>query len=710
MRILKSKPVLILAGACCLLLIGIGWGWYHRAGNKLNVILVTLDTTRADRMGCYGYREGQTPAFDALAQSGVLFENAYAPVPITFPSHTTMLTGRYPPEHGIHLNSFGRLSENVPVLAESLLAAKYDTGAFLASFALDSKFGLDRGFQTYDDDLTGSTPTFDSMHRYRPGDLVMNSALSWLKDRKSRSFFCWIHLFDAHAPYLPREDSFGNTFVERPYDAGVAFADLQLQRLREFLQSNKLDERTIIIVVGDHGEGLMDHQEREHGFLLYNTTVRVPMVIAGAPLSKPGYRVTTPVSLVDLLPTIFDCLEVPQSFYSSGRSLKPALAGESIDEKPIYLETDWPLQVSRWAPQRAAIKGNWKYTKTSSTQAELYDLSTDPNEEHDLAKSQPERLQELSIALWRLQGAMDLQSADSVNLTEGEVELLKSLGYIGSGDPEASDDSIEQLPNMREMTPVYNQIEDALHLLHEHKTQESLGILRKVLEQAPDCFLARNVMGVALIELKQYAEAAQVLQSLIQDQPDNAEAHSRLGRALGAQGLWQEGLSHFQKAVEIQPHFAAHHFALGMALKRLGKSSEAASEFEAAVQSDPGQVLAQLHLADYLAKQPGRIEDAIQHYQLAIKYHPGFAVAHSNLGAVLFQLRRNSEAEEHFTFAIELEPQQFEPRLLLAQVLLSERRFDDAIAQLTMALQIRPNEPNAISLLQQARMAQTGRR
>ena len=294
-------------GAVLLVLLASLFLWNPRS--NLNLVLITLDTTRADRLGCYGYERALTPALDGLSASGVLFERAYTAVPSTLASHATMFTGLTPREHGIHENGTGQLSGKIPVVAEILRSRGYDTGAFVGAFVLDAKFGLNRGFQEYDDDTFGGEHSVDPLHRRRSGQSVVDKALHWLKGRTTRPFFCWVHLFDPHAPYAARADLFGTQFENRPYDAGIAVADQQIERVLDHLRRNGLTEQTMVVVAGDHGEGLGEHFEVEHGHLLYNSTLHVPLIFSWPQKNKPGHRVPTPVSLVDLYPTLLDCLE-----------------------------------------------------------------------------------------------------------------------------------------------------------------------------------------------------------------------------------------------------------------------------------------------------------------------------------------------------------------------------------------------------------------
>jgi arylsulfatase A-like enzyme len=308
------------------------FGWRSLAVSpRPNVLLITLDTTRADRLGCYGYTPALTPAIDGLAARGVLFERAYTPAPLTLPSHASMMTGLFPPEHGLLVNGRGRLGENVSTLAEVFRDAGYDTAAFLGSFVLHSKFGLDRGFKEYDDDMTNTDPTEDGLHRQRDGIWVVDSALAWLQKRRTKPFFCWVHLYDAHAPYLAHTEDFGDRFADSPYDGGIAYVDLQVQRLVNHLEGNGLTEQTLIVVVGDHGESLGEHDEKEHGLTLYGSVLRVPWIWAGPGATSAGRRVLQPVSLIDLRPTLLETVGLGEPSRASGRSLHAALVGRPID-------------------------------------------------------------------------------------------------------------------------------------------------------------------------------------------------------------------------------------------------------------------------------------------------------------------------------------------------------------------------------------------
>ena len=424
---------------------------YVRSPRRLNVLLITLDTTRADRLGCYGYSAAKTPVLDRLAQQGVLFERAYAPVPLTLPSHASMLTGLYPPEHGLRNNGQGALPSGLPTLATELQAAGYETGAFVAAFVLDHKFGLQRGFETYNDDLSTADPSLDGHHQYRDGGLVINAALRWLRPRSSKPFFCWVHLFDPHYPYLTHEDRFGTQFQDRPYDAELAYVDDEIGRLIAALRKSGALEHTIIVVVGDHGESLGEHGELSHAMTVYDATLRVPLLVVSPRESQPGHRVAEPVSLVDLTPTVLDLLGKRPLPQASGRSLRAAVRGEPLTTLPCYAETDEPYHAGHWSPLRALITQQWKYIR--SPKAELYDLLADPQELLNLATKSPDQLQKLEGELTAWEERMNQRLAGNVALTEQERRALSGLGYASHHKPNGEEE--RPLRDVKDMLPFY---------------------------------------------------------------------------------------------------------------------------------------------------------------------------------------------------------------------------------------------------------------
>ena len=301
--------------------------------SRLNLVVVTLDTTRADRLGAYGRANAGTPNLDALAQDGVLFEHASTAAPITLPAHSSIFTGRFPPQHGVRDNGGYFLNDQEQTLAETLKARGYATGGFIAAYVLDSKWGINQGFDTYFDDFDLSKfKVFSMGNIQRPGNEVVDRALPWIDQQRGAPFFAWIHLYDAHTPYSPPEP-FRSQHPDDPYQGEIAFADAQVGRVVQFLRDRDLFDRTVILVIGDHGESLNDHGEEGHGFFVYESVVHVPMIVRTPFSGMRGRKVADPVRSVDVMPTVLDLLGVnkPEGAVIDGQSITPLMTGARPD-------------------------------------------------------------------------------------------------------------------------------------------------------------------------------------------------------------------------------------------------------------------------------------------------------------------------------------------------------------------------------------------
>ena len=360
----------------------------HRRAS-LNVLIVTIDTARADAFGVYGSRLRASPTVDRVAARGVVFESATTPVPLTLPSHTSLFTGTFPPHHGVRENGSNNVPQGLITLAELFHNNGYRTGAFVAAYVLDARWGLNQGFDTYSGNFDATrTDVFSLADLQRPANEVIDDALPWLltNGNQEKPFFAWVHLFDPHMPYAP-PSPFRERFANNPYAGEIAFADSQLARLLD-----KVDlTRTIVVIAGDHGEGFGEHGEHGHGLLLYEETLHVPLIIASPAGLPRGIRVPTPVSLVDIYPTLAELVDL-QSPPVQGHSLVPLCRGSRTHPTPIYAETLYPRRRFGWSELRALRDGSRKLI--DSSRPELYDLREDPRESHDLAAARPEVLRE----------------------------------------------------------------------------------------------------------------------------------------------------------------------------------------------------------------------------------------------------------------------------------------------------------------------------
>ena len=551
----------------------------------LNVLLITLDTTRADRFGCYGYEPAQTPTLDRLAREGILFERAATAAPLTLPAHATLLTGKYPPEHGLHYNGQNSLGTEIPLLTEILGNRGYRTGAFIGAMVLRAKFGLARGFQVYDDDIRGAEPTTGHHDRMRTGETVVSSALAWLQRQPtSKPFFCWVHLYDPHHPYLPHEDLFGTKFIDRPYDGEMAYIDQQVERLVSDLQARGLTERTLVIIVGDHGESLGEHGESTHAYMLYESTMRVPLIATAPRLISPGTRVTGPVSLVDVYPTILDCLQVPLPQPTLGRSLVPAFRGHDLAPGTCYGETDQPFGEFHFAPLKSLTTERWKFVRTP--QIELYDLQADRAELKNLAAQHPAEVHDLDAQLSELEQRMNRGTAPATQLTAKEQRALESLGYAGGNSKPSDIKAAPQLRDIKDMIKSVTHYNEALSLMEVEAYAQAEAVLRPLTIAVPDMFIAHHNLGVCLAAQDQNEKAILSYRRALELR-DDGRTRIELGKMYILTSQWSAAIPHLKAAVQQLPDSPRPSFYWGEALRGLHQPQEARQQYRRALKINP---------------------------------------------------------------------------------------------------------------------------
>jgi len=637
-RALGSSLALVVAAAAC------GGGEVPRR----NVLLVTLDTTRADRLGCYGYEAARTPRLDGLARRGVVFERAYAHVPLTLPSHATLMTGVHPRGTGLHTNFQGALPDELPTLAEAFAQRGYRTAGFVAAWVLDREFGLARGFQRYED-LSGLETREDRVSERR-GDEVVDGALAWLAEPSERPFFAWVHLFDPHDPYEPPE----GFDVGQPYDGEIAFVDHQIGRLLDGLEASGELESTFVVVLGDHGESLGEHGEATHGLFLYDATMRVPLIVAGPPPIAPGIRVTTPVGLVDVAPTVLGLMGWPAAATIEGRDLGPALTGQELPARPVHGESEYGLSAFAWAPLFALVTGDWKYVAAPAP--ELYDLARDPAETRDVAGSEPERAARMDDALQAAHRAGAMRNARDVQLGSDASAHISALGYIGGTRSSALRD-LEGLRDPKGMT----------HVL--------AGVMR----------------AKALVDAGRHAEAAEQLAPLLEDSPESDEVWSLYGTALLALERYAEAERALAKSLRIDPRNASRLVNLGDAQRRTGQPEAARKSYEAAIASEPGLAKAHGRLG-FLDAGSGRIDTALVHMHRFVELEPASANAHTNLANVLFVSGDAEAGLRAVGRALECDPGCLQAHDTLIGFLLGRGRRAEAIQALRRAVRGAPGE------------------
>src|SRR5437870_4063101 len=488
----SSLRALVLLIACFLVLPPT-----FAAGNPTtNVVIVTIDTLRADHLGCYGYKHIRTPNIDALAADGVRFERAYTPVPVTLPAHTAIFTGGYPMLSGIHDFSANKLNPQQPTLASALKEHAYSTAAIIGSAVLDSRFGLNHGFDFYYDhfDFNRLLETnLDEMER--PGNVVADVALDWLSKNYQKKFFLWMHLYDPHYPYRPPAP-YSKEYKDRPYDGEIAFADAQVGRLIEFLKNKGLYQNTLIILSGDHDESLGEHGEKTHGFFIYNATLHVPLIIH-LPGGMHAKTVANPVNLADLMPTVLDALNIQIPAQVQGQSLLPLMSPKKEDNaRSLYAETFLPRLHFNWSELRGVETETYHFI--DAPKPELYDLRKDPGETHNLFAEKKAVTEEMRVRLAKLiqQYTAGQELAEKTGLDPALMERLKSLGYAGFSGGSNSGANIHALPDPKDRIQTYELFSDAMADSQHGQYAQSIEKLNIALKTDPDSVPAHYLQGL----------------------------------------------------------------------------------------------------------------------------------------------------------------------------------------------------------------------
>ena len=615
-----------------------------------NVLLVSLDTVRADHIGAYGGRTASTPALDALAQGGTRFDAAMSAVPLTLPSHATILAGLFPNHHGLRNNGAGIFPAGRETLATMFARAGYRTGAFVGSFVLDHRFGLNRGFEVYDDAIPRAADTEDvaGVEAERPANIVIDRALAWLGRDDPRPFFAWVHLYDAHAPYAAPEP-FRSRYRDHPYDGEIAWVDSQLGRLTADLQRRGLAERTMIVVVGDHGESLGEHGELTHGLLLYEPTLRVP-VVWSAPSAIRTSVVKVPVSLADVAPTIATLTGLTLTSKNDpldGADLSSSLiGGREPATRDIYAETEYPT-VFGWEDLFAIRNGAMKYIASSNP--ELYDLSRDPSERSNLRDSQRRVSHDLSLRLSEIRkGSVEVRSSA---LDPETAAKLASLGYVSRSAPSV----VSSSRNPADVIGLFRQFEEATWSMKAGRVAEARELFERLHREDPSNAVFTGAYARALRQEGDLTQSIALYRDAVASSPADGDGWYNLGVAFQEAGQSRESIAALNEAVRRNERSPEFHNALGISYATLGRPTEALSEFERAIAIDPQNGRAWNNSAN-IYRSENRLDQAEKAYLEAIKVAPSYADPLNGLGVLEVQRNRPAEALQFFDRALKLSP------------------------------------------------------
>lgn len=634
------------------------------------VILISIDTLRADHLTAYGAKVVDTPAIDRIASDGIVFENAYAHVPLTLPSHVTMLTGRLPYENGVRSNIGYRLDRDVDLTLPRLLhASGYATGGAVSAYVLRRDTGLGPLFDFYDDSMeVWSSATLGALQR--PGDQTVHAALGWLDRVQGRPFFLFLHLFEPHSPYEPVEP-FKTKYASSPYDGEIATADAIVGRFFTELERRGLYDRSLILLAGDHGEGLGDHGEAEHGVLLYREELHVPLIVKLPGRRLAGKRVSAPAELVDILPTIAGAVgaKVPPGL--PGSSLIDLAEGHARTDRAIYSETMYPRLHLGWSQLRSLTDARDHYIESPAP--ELFDVVTDPHEKTNIRNDHRREAQTLAGRL----SAIPLNLESQTNVTSEERARLSALGYLSG----AAAHNNGPLRNPRDNIGILAQIQKTFELNQQHRYEESIALCREILRNEPDLVDVYTQLAGDLRRLGRSREALEAYREAVRKSPQLIDS---LAIEIAQVELDLNDLDaatlNAQQAMKLDPDDA--HLVLASVAERRSNLPLAEKEARLALGSDDRpRVPALILLARVVAAQ-GRLPEALAIADRAVSRvanegaHPVPTLA-STRGDILARMGRNSEAEAAFREEMRHFPATTDPYVRLAVLLASEHRFSE---------------------------------
>ncbi len=697
-----------------------------RGKNTFNTILITVDTLRADRIGCYGFTGIETPCMDLFAARGITFEKCMATTPLTLPSHTSLLTGTYPTFHGVRDNGGFLVPQEIITLAELFKQEGYQTAGFIAAYVLDSKWGINQGFDYYFDRFDLSRyKTISLGNVQRPGDEVMDEVLAWLEEHKQDKFFTWVHLYDPHTPYEP-PSPYAEKYPGRPYVGEIAFTDSQLARLWQYLEKNDLVQKTFLVFASDHGESLGEHQETTHGFFIYQEGVHVPLIFV-TPFDRiQGLRRSSVVSLVDVMPSILEMADLPCPPQVQGRSLVPLFfREENSEERFAYSETFYPRYHYGWSE----LKGiqNKRFKLIIAPRPELYDLENDPEEQENLAASHQQELKRLTAL------AEDLIAETSENafqldyrqMDEDTRQKLAALGYIGSFTDSSSLRG-KRLANPKDKIGVFNQISKARELGLEGNFDQAVEMINEIIKEDPDIIDAYFTLGNlyfkkgdfekaleaffealdrkpddaftvinianSYVQMKNFEEAEKFILSFLPSLPPDSQVNLVLGNIYNSQKKYDQAIEYYNKCLELNPYSASAYSALGGVYIIQDRIEEAERHLRKALELNPGLFNVHYNYAQ-LQEKKGDLSQAVEEYRKELDNIPHNFRASFNLSRV-FRLQGREEDElRYLEKTIEINPYFPLSYFYKARIMLNRgENFEEAVALVKKGIDLKPDQ------------------
>lgn len=659
-----------------------------------NVLLVTFDTTRADHIGCYGYTLARTPNLDRLAREGVRCENAAAAAPITLPSHSSILTGLYPPAHGVRDNGDYALGDGAVTLAERLKSAGYATAAFVSAIVLDRRYNLTQGFDLYNDNLWAEDTPKLFLIRHRRGTRTAQKLLDWLGGWKRTNprppFFAWMHLFDPHAPYGPLAAD--NVLAPTPYDGEITGADRALGMVLDRLREEGILDDTLVVVTADHGESLGEHQEKTHAIFVYDATIRVPLLFR-YPRKLPRGRVYPgPASSVDIVPTVLGALGLPGGSETQGLDLVRALAGrQKPPQRPQYIESLLSEVGFGMAPLVGIRADGFKWIR--APKPELYDLRADPGELTNLYASDPRRAAVLDQQLERVLAESKRKSVEAAAspMSKETMENLISLGYLAPRRDRESMGGIDP----KDGIAIYNLLEDARHFAQRRRWEKSEGLLRQILQAVPGHLSARNVLALTLVRQGRLEDARQEYRRSLETDPKQSRVLAVLGAIELQAGRQAEAEKLLLAAIEITPGFVEAIGNLGLLETLRGNDAAAREWYAKAAAADPSFPRTHRLAAD-LFYERGEWARALAEYENTLTSVKDDFQALVQAGNCARRLGQTERARDYYRKADKLRPDSWVPPYNLACLEALEGRPEEAMRYLEASVARGLDEPDLV--------------
>ena len=623
-------------------------------GKFRNIVLISIDTCRADYLSCYGFARETTPNIDAIAAESVVFENVISPVPLTLPAHCSMLTGTLPPSHGVHDNLDYRLRDSNITLAEILKQKGFVTGAIISAFVLDSQFGIDQGFDSFNDHF--EIPHMAGPISERKGQEASRFAIKWLEQHKNQKFFLFLHYFDPHTDYVPPEP-FASKFADELYAGEIAYTDYCIGQVIQKLKQLQLLDSTLLIITSDHGEMLGEHGEKEHSYFIYQSAIKVPLIFR-LPTQGKSKRISQIVSLVDIVPTVCSLISIEPPSGLQGQALSKYFGWQSqvSKERYIYAESLFPTKYNANS-LFGVLTNRWKYIQT--TRPELYDLTKDPQESNNLIKQQPKRARLLQKRLKQIleQAVQSRQSTGKFGLDEESRERLESLGYV-SGMVSEDFEFDQSKDDPKDLIDFHLADSKVNILISQKKYAEARILCEELSSRFGNSYRIYRYLGkIAFVEGDKQKSKAYMLESLRLN-PKQTDVHNNLSIILEEEGKRNEAIEHLVESLQINPEQIVVHNNLAVLLERQGKSEQVIAHLTESLRIKYNQADIHIRLADILYRL-GKVQEAIKHWSESLCFNPLMThTIHNRLGSAFYRLGKPARVIEHWNKSLELEPNQ----------------------------------------------------